>query len=117
VDCVSGACLLVRRAVYERAGLLDERFFLFWEDADWCLRFRRAGSKVYYLPTAVGTHHVGVSRAQRPIRSAIDFHRSAYWFYRKHHLASPFHPMVIPLVGGLLIGLALRALQAVLARR
>jgi N-acetylglucosaminyl-diphospho-decaprenol L-rhamnosyltransferase len=116
-DWISGACLLVRRAAYERAGLLDERFFLFWEDADWCRRFRRTGWKVYYLPTAVGTHHVGVSRAQRPIRSAIDFHRSAYRFYRKHHLASPVHPMIIPLVGGLLISLALRALQAVLARR
>ena len=117
VDWVSGACLLVRRAAYERVGGLDERFFLFWEDADWCRRFRGAGWKVYYLPTAVGTHQVGVSRAQRPLRSALDFHRSAYRFYRKHHLSSPFHPMIIPLAAGLLISFGTRALRAVWARR
>jgi N-acetylglucosaminyl-diphospho-decaprenol L-rhamnosyltransferase len=117
VDWISGACLLVRRAAYERVGLMDERFFLFWEDADWCLRFRRAGWKVHYLPSAVGTHRVGVSRARRPIRSAIDFHRSAYRFYRKHHLSSPLHPMMIPLVGGLLVSFGIRALRAALTRR
>jgi GT2 family glycosyltransferase len=117
VDWISGACLLVRRAAYEQVGGLDERFFLFWEDADWCRRFRRGGWKVYYLPTAVGTHRVGVSRAQRPMRSAIDFHRSAYRFYRKHHLSSPFHPMIIPLAAGLLISFGTRALRAVRPRR
>jgi hypothetical protein len=117
VDWISGACLLVRRAAYEQVGGLDERFFLFWEDADWCRRFRRAGWKVYYLPTAVGTHRVGVSRAQRPMRSAIDFHRSAYRYYRKHHLSSPFHPMIIPLAAGLLISFGTRALRAVRTRR
>ena len=117
VDWISGACLLVRRAAYEQVGGLDERFFLFWEDADWCRRFRKAGWKVYYLPTAVGTHRVGVSRAQRPMRSAIDFHRSAYRFYRKHHLSSPFHPMIIPLAAGLLISFGTRALRAVRTRR
>jgi GT2 family glycosyltransferase len=117
VDWISGACLLVRRAAYEQVGGLDERFFLFWEDADWCRRFRKAGWKVYYLPTAVGTHRVGVSRAQRPMRSAIDFHRSAYRFYRKHHLSSPFHPMIIPLAAGLLISFGTRALRAARTRR
>ena len=63
VDWLSGACLVARRAAYDRVGLMDERFFLFWEDADWCLRFRGAGWKVYYLPTAIGMHYVGVSRA------------------------------------------------------
>jgi N-acetylglucosaminyl-diphospho-decaprenol L-rhamnosyltransferase len=117
VDWISGACLLVRRAAYEQVGGLDERFFLFWEDADWCRRFRKAGWKVYYLPTAVGTHRVGVSRAQRPMRSAIDFHRSAYHYYRKHHLSSPFHPMIIPLAAGLLISFGTRALRAARTRR
>ena len=117
VDWVSGACLLVRRVAYERIGGLDERFFLFWEDADWCRRLRKAAWKVYYLPAAVGTHDVGVSCAQRPFRSALDFHRSAYRFYRKHCLTSPFHPMIPPLVGGLLISFCIRAFQAARARR
>ena len=117
VDWVSGACLLVRRAAHEHVGLMDERFFLFWEDADWCLRFRRAGWKVYYLPAASGTHQVGVSRAQRPVRSALDFHRSAYRFYRKHHPFSSLHPVMLLLTSGLLISFGIRALQAVLVRR
>ena len=115
VDWVSGACFLVRRKAYEEIGLMDERFFLFWEDADWCLRFRRAGWRVYYLRTAVARHRVGVSRARRPIRSVLDFHRSAYYFYRKHHLASAAHPMMAVLVAGLLASLGARVLQALLA--
>lgn len=117
VDWVSGACLMVRRAAYERVGRLDERFFLFWEDADWCRRFRDAGWKVCYLPSAIATHDVGVSCAQRPVRSAVDFHRSAYRFYRKHHLSSPLHPMIVPLAGGLLVSLGIRVLKAAWARR
>ena len=66
VDWLSGACLVARRAAWEQVGLLDERFFLFWEDADWCVRFRRAGWGVYYVPAASGTHFVGVSRARPP---------------------------------------------------
>ncbi len=117
VDWVSGACLMVRRSAYERVGRLDERFFLFWEDADWCRRFRGAGWKVCYLPTAVATHDVGESCAQRPVRSEVDFHRSAYQFYRKHHLSSPFHPMIVLLAGGLLVNLGIRVLKAARGRR
>ena len=83
VDWLSGACLVARRAAWEQVGLLDERFFLFWEDADWCVRFRRAGWGVYYVPAASGTHFVGVSRAGRRLGSVLDFHVSAYRYYRK----------------------------------
>lgn len=117
VDWVSGACLMVRRAAYESVGLLDERFFLYWEDADWCLRLRAAGWKVYYVPGASAMHRVGVSRTRRAVRSAIDFHRSAYRFYRKHYLPSPRHPMIAVLLGGLLLSLGARVLRALLAGR
>ena len=117
VDWVSGACLMARRAAYERVGLLDERFFLFWEDADWCLRFRQAGWKVYYVPTACGTHRVGVSRAHRRVASEIDFHRSAYRFYRKHHVESVAHPMRLLLAAGLLVSLGSRVLRAAWTRQ
>jgi len=117
VDWVSGACLMVRRAAYERVGLLDERFFLFWEDADWCRRFRQAGWKVYYVPAACGTHQVGVSRRHRRVGSEIDFHRSAYRFYRKHHVESAAHPMRLLLAAGLLVSLGTRVLRAVWTRR
>ncbi len=112
VDWLSGACLLVRRTAWETVGLLDERFFLFWEDADWCLRFRRAGWGVYYVPAASGTHFVGVSRAGRRLGSVLDFHVSAYRYYRKHRRQSALHPMSILVGLGLLGSLAFRSLQA-----
>jgi N-acetylglucosaminyl-diphospho-decaprenol L-rhamnosyltransferase len=114
VDWVSGACLVVRRTAWEQVGLLDERFFLFWEDADWCLRFREAGLGVYYVPAACGTHLVGVSRAGRRLGSVWDFHVSAYRYYRKHRLPSAVHPLTIVVGGGLLVSLALRSIQALM---
>ena len=117
VDWLSGACLVVRRTAWEEVGLLDERFFLFWEDADWCLRFRRAGWGVYYVPAASGTHFVGVSRAGRRLGSVLDFHVSAYRYYRKHRVLSAVHPRTILVGAGLLASLALRSVQALWAAR
>jgi GT2 family glycosyltransferase len=117
VDWLAGACLMVRRAAYEAVGLLDERFFLYWEDADWCLRFRKAGWQIYYVPAARAVHRVGVSRARRPVRSALDFHWSAYYYYRKHFLPSALHPMIVPLVGGLALHAVLRVGRALAGRR
>jgi len=117
VDWVSGACLMARRRAFETVGLLDERFFLFWEDADWCRRHRQSGWQVAYVPAAVAVHRIGVSRARRPLRSTLDFHRSAYRYYRKHHLQSPWHPMMAVLVGGLALSLVRRGVRAVLLER
>jgi GT2 family glycosyltransferase len=117
VDWLSGACLVVRRAAWEQVGLLDERFFLFWEDADWCRRFREAGWGVYYVPAAGGTHFVGVSRAGRRLGSTVDFHLSAYRYYRKHHRRSVLHPLALLVGAGLLASLALRSVQVLWASR
>ena len=117
VDWLSGACLLVRRTAWEQVGLLDERFFLFWEDADWCLRFRQAGWRVCYVPSASGTHVIGVSRARRRLGAVLDFHVSAYRYYRKHRLPSAIHPLTMLVGAGLLASLALRSVQALWAPR
>lgn len=118
VDWVSGACLVARRAAWEQVGLLDERFFLFWEDADWGLRFRQAGWGVYYVPAGCGVHFVGTSRARRRLASTVDFHISAYRYYRKHCLPSAIHPRTVLLGAGLLASLAVRSVQELwMARR
>lgn len=111
VDWVSGACLVARRTAWEGVGLLDERFFLFWEDADWCRRFRQAGWRVYYVPSASGTHLVGVSRARRRLGSIRDFHVSAYRYYRKHQARHALHPLSILVGTGLTASLAVRSIQ------
>ena len=117
VDWISGACLVARRTAWEEVGLLDERFFLFWEDADWCRRFRQAGWRVYYVPSASGTHLVGVSRARRRLGSIRDFHVSAYRYYRKHQARHALHPLSILVGTGLLASLAVRSIQALWAPR
>ena len=84
VDWVSGACLMVRREVVERVGAFDEGYFLFVEDMDWCRRLRDAGFTVVYLPDAVVTHHIGVSRGPVPARLVWARHRGMLRYVRKH---------------------------------
>ena len=89
VEWVSGACLLTRRKVVEEVGLLDEGYFMYAEDVDWCYRMSQAGWKTYYCPEAVVSHHVGQSSQTRPFRSLIARHRSMWHFYRKHYKRQP----------------------------
>ena len=92
VDWVSGACLLVRRADAEAVGLLDERFFLYTEDVDFCHAIRKRGAKVLFTPVATITHLRGRSRASRPAASQKAYRESHVAFYRKHH------PLYVPLL-------------------
>jgi GT2 family glycosyltransferase len=85
VDWVSGACLLVYRADAERAGLLDERFFLYTEDVDFCWSVRKPGRKVLFTPAATIRHLRGRSRASQPDASRTAYRRSHVAFYEKHH--------------------------------
>ncbi len=85
VDWLVGACLLVRRQAVEEVGLLDERFFMYSEELDWCRRMMGAGWRVVYLPTAQVVHHGGKSSEQvLPVRH-IHFQRSKILYFRKHH--------------------------------
>ena len=86
VDWVTGACLLVRRQDAEAAGLLDERYFMYCEDVDFCAAVRANGGKVYFTPLAQIVHLRG--RSWRPGSAGGDsYHRSQLAFYRKHHPA------------------------------
>jgi GT2 family glycosyltransferase len=84
VDWVSGACMLVRRKAVEEVGFLDDAFFMYWEDADWCRRIWRNGWKVIYYPGAVVIHTAGESSRKNHLRASLEFHRSAFRLYRKH---------------------------------
>ena len=84
VDWVSGACMMVRRKAIEAVGGLDERFFMYWEDADWCRRMREKGWRVMYYSGVSVCHLVGESSRTRPLRSSLNFHTSAYRLYAKY---------------------------------
>jgi GT2 family glycosyltransferase len=85
VDWVSGACLLVRRTAAEEAGLLDERYFLYTEDVDFCAAVRARGHRILFTPVAEVVHLRGRSRASAPAASNAAYRRSQIAFYRKHH--------------------------------
>lgn len=92
VDWVSGACLLVRRPIAAAVGGLDERFFLYTEDVDFCASVRRAGWKVLFTPAAEVVHLRGRSRATAAAASGAAYRRSQVAFYEKHH------PRMVPLL-------------------
>lgn len=85
VDEVSGACMLVRKSAIDQVGLMDERFFMYYEDVDWCRRMRDAGWKTYYLPAAVVTHKLSHSAGRDPLRRIGMAYQSQYLYFRKHH--------------------------------
>jgi len=105
VDWVSGACMVVRRETLQDIGPLDERFFMYFEDADLCRRARAAGWLVYYLPQVEIVHQTGASSRSRP-KAIWLLHKSAFLYHRKHGTHGPFgvYSAVV------LAGLALRAL-------
>ena len=85
VDWVSGACLMVRRADAEAVGLLDERYFMYAEDVDFCAAIRARGRKVLFTPTAEVVHARGRSVASLPEATQAAYRRSQLAFYAKHH--------------------------------
>ncbi len=85
VDWVTGACMLVRRDVLRTVGLLDEAFFMYSEELDWCRRIVDAGWRVVYFPRAVVIHYGGRSSDQVVAERHIHFQRSKILYFRKHH--------------------------------
>lgn len=105
VDWVSGACMVVRLAAFKSVGYLDERFFMYWEDTDWCRRMWANGWRVVYLPSAFITHFVGGSSERNVFGSVLAFHQSSYKLFAKY--LSPSQSFVKPFV---FVGLIFRCL-------
>ncbi|HMX46992.1 MAG TPA: glycosyltransferase family 2 protein [Candidatus Obscuribacter sp.] len=84
VDALSGSCMMLRRQVIDKIGLLDEDIFMFGEDIDWCWRVKEAGYRVMYIPTASVFHIHGAASRKRPVGTTINLHKGMEVFYRKH---------------------------------
>jgi N-acetylglucosaminyl-diphospho-decaprenol L-rhamnosyltransferase len=85
VDWVTGACLLVRREVVDQIGGLDEDYFMYSEELDWCRRIKMAGWQIVYLPAAQVIHHVGKSSEQAVTARHINFQRAKLRYFYKYH--------------------------------
>jgi len=97
VDAVSGSFLMIRRSVVEQIGLLDERFFMYGEELDWCLRAKRAGWAVMYYPGAQIVHYKGESTKYNSRKAAVEFYRAMYLFHKKH-FAADYSPVTNSLI-------------------
>ncbi len=85
IEVLSGCFLMVRREVIEQVGMLDERFFIYSEDVDWCKRIRTGGWKVVFLPNAEAIHYGGSSSVVEPILFNREMMKSSLQYWRKHH--------------------------------
>lgn len=85
VDVLAGACILIRREVLERIGLLDEQFFVYSEEVDLCMRIRDAGWMIHWLPSATITHYGGRSTQLVADRMFIELYANKVRFFRKHY--------------------------------
>ena len=85
VDWLTGACLLVPRAAYEEVGGLDEGYYMYSEELDWCRRIKQTGRRVVYYPAAQVIHHSGQSSDQAVTARHVNFQRAKLRYYRKYH--------------------------------
>ncbi|MCZ0756858.1 glycosyltransferase family 2 protein [Anoxybacillus sp. J5B_2022] len=85
IDCLVGAFMMVRREVIEQVGLLDEEFFMYGEDIDWCYRIKQAGWEIYYCPFTSIIHYKGASSKKKPFKIVYEFHRAMFLFHKKHY--------------------------------
>jgi GT2 family glycosyltransferase len=93
VDYLQGACLMVRAVAIERVGGLDESFFMYFEETDWCFRMKEAGGRVRTCPSAKVVHFGGGDTGHYDERRLLYYHESLLLFYSKHH--SPWERLAL----------------------
>ena len=111
VDSVIGACMMVRRHAVEQVGLLDENYFLFFEETDWCYRMKKLGWRIYHVPYAKVFHFQGKSAEQDKKRSKVEYFRSRYYFFKKNRGKVQWFTLLIWRMLGLLLELIYRTVM------
>jgi GT2 family glycosyltransferase len=111
VDSVIGACMMVRRETVEQVGLLDENYFLFLEETDWCYRMKKVDWKIYHVPQAEVYHFQGKSAETVKKEARIEFYRSRYHFFKKNRGSLQWFILLI----GLLIRLVFEFIAMIVA--
>ncbi|OGC77855.1 MAG: hypothetical protein A2Z27_04800 [candidate division Zixibacteria bacterium RBG_16_50_21] len=104
VDQPMASALLVTRKAIEKLGLMDERFKMFFNDVDFCFRIKARGFKIFYLPEAMVTHHLGGSTSKRKGAMIFYSHLGFFRYLQKHH--SKGFKFLLLLVSGILLSIA-----------
>ena len=91
VDSLCGAAMMVRREAIDKVGLMDESYYMYGDDIDWCYRIKQAGWKVLYHPEAEIVHYGGMGGSrEQSYRNIIEFYRAMTVFYSKHYARGSF---------------------------
>jgi GT2 family glycosyltransferase len=85
VDILGGAFWFARREAVQKVGPLDEGFFMYGEDMDWCRRFWKNGWQIWFCPNARAIHYGGASSANAPVRFYLEMQRANLQYWKKHH--------------------------------
>jgi len=96
VDCLSGAFMLLRSEVLNHVGFLDENFFMYGEDIDYCYRIKKNGWKVNYYGEAKVIHYKGASSKKQESKLLYEFYKSMHIFYNKHYEKE--YPWIITII-------------------
>ena len=92
VEAISGSFMMIKREEMLKVGELDEEFFMYCEDIDYCHRINKSGGKIYYVPTSQIIHYKGESTKKNNLDYIITFNRSLYQFYKKHYQQKYIYP-------------------------
>lgn len=111
VESIIGACMVVRREAIEKVGLLDESFFFFFEETDWCLSMKEKGWLVFFHPLARIFHLRGETAKKNNTAARIEYWRSRYTFFRKHYSSV----ILVLLATGLIVKLSVSLLIQLMA--
>ena len=106
VDWNSSAAMAIRRAAIDQVGAMDPRYFVYWADADWCCRLRKAKWDIYCVPRSKIVHLENLRAGYRPrpkSRMIVDFHVGAYRFYRNNYLRAWWTPLGLISAAGLIV--------------
>jgi N-acetylglucosaminyl-diphospho-decaprenol L-rhamnosyltransferase len=116
VDCVSGCVFLLRRAVLAQVGGFDERFFMYYEEADFCARVRQAGHRIRFLPSTAFVHEGGLSAAQSAVRTFTAFRESCLLYHAAWHGRLATEWVRLCLVLGMVLRLVAWCIKALLGK-
>lgn len=117
VDWLTGACLMTRREIVDQVGGLDEDYFMYSEELDWCRRIKEAGWRVVYLPAAQVLHHMGKSSEQAVAARHISFQRAKLRYFHKYHGAAAGLFLRLVLLGNYLWQIGLEGAKGILGHK
>jgi len=117
VESIIGACMMVRKKAIDNVGLMDENFFFYYEDMDWCYRMKKGGWNISFYPDAFIYHIRGESSKQLNENAIIEFWKSKYYFFKKHYDMKTTILLEIGLLLKTIVGILLNSLPAIFKNR